>query len=116
MPLPMRHCMEIALCSSNFTCHAMLLTACCDVKVSLVQTPSLKVWVEVSEDGSCGLTGLGVLLEVRLDKDQLRAEPSGNEAWHSSPDAKLASIVVGGAYHANTAHCHRFALLQGHKL
>ena len=94
----------------------MLLTVCCDVKVSLIQTPSLKVWVKVSEDGSCGLASLGVLLEVRLDEDQLGTEPAGNEAWHGCPDAKLAGIIVGGAHHANAAHCHRLALLQGHKL
>lgn len=102
--------------SSDSTCHAMLLTVCRDVKVSLIQTAGLKVRVKVSEDGSCGLAGLGVLLEVRLDEDQLRTEPTGNESWHGSSDAKLAGVVIRGAYHANTAHCHRFALLQGRAL
>ena len=94
----------------------MLLTVCCDVKISLIQTPCLKVRVKVSENGSCGLAGLGVLLEVRLDEDQLGTEPAGNEAGHGSPDAKLASIVVGSAYHADAAHCHGFAFLQGQML
>ena len=101
---------------SGCTCHAMLLTVCCYVEVSLIQTPRLKVRVEVPENGSCGLAGCGVLLEVGFDKDQLRAEPACDEAGHSSTDAKLAGVVVGGAYHSNAAHCHRFGLLHGQQV
>lgn len=90
----------------------MLLAVPCEIQVGLIETTSLKVGIKRSEDGSGGLAGSCILLEVGLGKDQVRAEAAGYEAWHGCPYAKLTGVVVGCAHHANPTYCHTLAFLQ----
>ncbi len=58
------------------------LAVVCDVKVCLVQGARLKVRVIVHKDGPRGRSNPHVLGEVRLHKDQLRAQAPPYEARH----------------------------------